>query len=430
MANALMRSPAGCVGANLLRTLGVNTRNSTRTESNEQTQTRSNGQADVTIYTPGGTTTHMDPNALAEVMANSLAQSLAPILTPIKESITSNNNPSTGTTQHLPTPPKFGVVIQDGNTMYFWMGGKPKADWSGLECLTTPSHPSQTWSVDRTYSRKSAAKAVSEAKFSPVYNGDAMEWANYLSFLKTFTEQNGMEQLGFIPHPTKPGEVFDILENPHLVARDKALIEKADKLIRSQANAWEEDNHAVFWDVLMKTISKDMRGKVTGINTRKDSYLILYCKIMQESSALTMVSINEISAQARAIHIDQFEGQNVRDACEKFRTVVLPLMHTNLYEPAMLLPLIDSFQHCIPMDDPNWTRWWPEMSVRYQNPMIKCCEDMLTKEFVPATHQNDQLKEDGLDCESQLKAWTHEYEYLVINCYWPAALNPVDTKAP
>ena len=111
--------------------------------------------------------------------------------------------------------PLMGKVLTIAGKQMILMGGKPKADWSGLD-QPSKNHPNQYRSLDPC---KSYKVPLGLKPLDPVWSKTDRLSTLQNHVLQTLTN-NGMEQHAWLPHPHKPTEMVNAVLNPFLFGRN------------------------------------------------------------------------------------------------------------------------------------------------------------------------------------------------------------------
>ena len=152
----------------------------------------------------------------------------------------SNNNASGNTANvnqravYRPTKPKFGNVTQTGSeTWTAWTGGKPLADWSGLE----DDNPSM---INPNQFRSSSVTSRAKSQYYRVQGMSTKltRDSNLLTFQKKFMKHLVLHRLNtttYVKDPTDAMETVSVVDNHSRFNLDKA-VKEGNNL---KENKWE-----------------------------------------------------------------------------------------------------------------------------------------------------------------------------------------------
>ena len=139
-----------------------------------------------------------------------------------------SNNGTGSQVNALVTRPTMGGIVDAHTTV---VGGKPKADWTGLEKAVTTLSPGQLRQFYHDAKAKKYREQGREEKF-----GKTSNLSTFARDTKEHAEDKGLDTVTYLPSPTDPREMLSILTSYSLYP-DVATVEN---LIRFQRSKYDD----------------------------------------------------------------------------------------------------------------------------------------------------------------------------------------------
>ena len=254
---------------------------------------------------------------------------------------------ATGVVAPMTTPPKFGGQLP-GSTTAVWVGGKPKADWSGSQ-RTFPMTPLCARGLDPGSEMKSYTKRVSgcEVKFKR----DDPEF-NLLAFADEalrHMEKHGMDTV-FYMNGTK--ELFTY--------HTKFTKDEVDKFIKDSFLAvgsappkfdeWAKTacDESAEWLLgsLDETLKSSLRPQLVGRPSGPQLWMMIVAEVQSDS----LWRCDEMVKQFEKLSLSAFPGENVREFCVKAHSLLIQLERDDQLPNTHLLHIVDCFTACSVLD--------------------------------------------------------------------------------
>ena len=173
-------------------------------------------------------------------------------------------------TAFKPKQPIMGGLVQTSATDYCaWTGGKPKADWTGLD-PTAAKEPKDAYQY-RPGSPGSAQKSLQyrETGMTKKFTRSS-NLLNFVSEVKTYLIATGMDTIAYRPSPDDPNEVLFVVTDYSILTQDsthyneETFVSKFDSFDRSN------DTSATKW--LRNSVDDDLLDDLTDRLSITDSF--------------------------------------------------------------------------------------------------------------------------------------------------------------
>jgi hypothetical protein len=183
-----------------------------------------------------------------------------------------------------PTPVMGGVSKVNAIEQVAWTGGKPLADWSGLDpkSPTSPVSPNQYRSASVSTSQKSHYYRTTglDDKFKEKDDLPLFEhkvWKHLCN--------HGMDSISYVPDPQDKTIMLSCVEN-----HSRFTVESISMLIQDQLlkyDAYDHSNNAAAIDFLLESLSPDLAKDIRRAKNDDDSFPVVFMhfiKIIRSSS--------------------------------------------------------------------------------------------------------------------------------------------------
>ena len=331
-----------------------------------------------------------------------------------------------------PKDPLMGEVITVDGKRLIRMGGVPNCKWTRL-ISKSKMHPNQFRSVDPTkhYKVGYGLKALEPA------------WTKQtkLSVLQNHIHQHlvasGMEQHEYLPDPHKPTRMVNVILKPHLFARDLEATTNSVKSIAKCYDGYDQGNDQLAHKFLLDCLDSELNEKVGGLDHSDDLFLVTWIKVVRNWTILTRERAQAIKKQVQDYRIQQVPGMDLSVAAAYLLPRLNALKETREIDPVDLLGFLKSLHGVYPVESEHHLPWWTEINGEIIKPLKDACDKAKlemrkgpceVEEFlIKAT--KDGTKHKGLDYKSILETLEVKYDKAYHSEEWPAAKDPVDSKA-
>ena len=187
----------------------------------------------------------------------------------------------------------------------------------------------------------------------------------------------------------------------------------------------------------MQCLDSELNEKVGGLDHSNDLFLITWIKVVRSWSIMTRERAQAINSQVKAYRIQSVQGMNLSVAVAYLRPRLNALLETREIDPADLQGFLKSLHGVYPVESEHHLPWWTEINNEIIRPLKEACDKAklemrkgpceVEEYLIKAT--KDGTKDKGLDYKSILEALEAKYDKAYHSEEWPAAKDPVDSKA-
>lgn len=331
-----------------------------------------------------------------------------------------------------PKGPLMGEVLSIDGKHMIRMGGVPNCMWTKLT-RKSKMHPNQFRSIDPT---KHYKVGLGLKPLDPVWTKGTK-----LSVLQNHVHQHlvasGMEQHEYLPDPHKPTRMVNVIMKPHLFARD---LESTTKAVKSQAklyDGYDQGNDQMAHEFLLSCLDSELNDKVGGLDHSDDLFLVTWIKVVRSWTIMTRERAQAIKKQVQAYRIQSVPGMDLSVAVAYLRPRLNALLETREIDPSDLQGFLKSLHGVYPVESEHHLPWWTEINSEIIKPLKEACDKAKlemrkgpceVEEYLMKSTK-DGTRDKGLDYKSILETLESKYDKAYHSEEWPAAKDPVDSKA-
>lgn len=232
--------------------------------------------------------------------------------------------------------PIMGIRLSTTSVL---VGGKPRADWSGLdgESAGTPDcrrFVPGTSAEERGYGKRCTIKDFEFSRKCDIYD--------MMSRLTIHAKTYGLDTTLYVVNPDNPNEVLFV---PQYYNRLNHLLEKAKAVeLAKKWDAYDKENDAALVTLLRNSLDKDMRASLNPyLDFEQLPASVILMMICNEIKPTTLLSFDNDRAQLMRKKIKSFTGHDVKKFCEAIRPDLRRLEQAHELTKYVLLWLIDCF---------------------------------------------------------------------------------------
>ena len=236
----------------------------------------------------------------------------------------------------------MGGLVQTSSTDWCaWTGGKPKADWSGLDstAVQTPSDDYQYRPTSPGSSQKSTKYRETglDTKF-----GRDDHLLDFIDSVKEYLVRTGMDTIAYLPDPTDSTKMICILDQYSKYDLQPAISSARSLSLKFDRYDRNNDNSAKLW--LLDSISDDLKKEIKDRLTQSDGFAAHWLQLIHQ---IQSVSFNRFAGVKNDIEhnltIFAFPGQNVKLLATAFLDKARELDNHGYYEHRLTLVMLDRF---------------------------------------------------------------------------------------
>ncbi len=331
-------------------------------------------------------------------------------------------NPSASSTSTRPTAPLMGIVeeVYAGSNLFnFKLGGKPKADWSGIELPNeTKENNFRFRPVNVTKDkyievRKKALKSTFAANSSTV---------TPLLELEERAKAIGLDTYLYLPNPSDKTEMLLITKHYPVFIANITETTKIAQDIRSKFDNNDKREDATLHSVIKASCSKDILDRLQYSMKDNDTAALFLLKVMERAVHSSSGYYDKVRDQLKSLQPRQFTGENIEAMCLKGMELIEILKGANRLSPDDFLRFVKNFA-IISMTTGQYVH------------EIECLISTLSKAIREKVHLPqdkvwEQLVAQNLDPITLIESITTFYRTEISDGSWAAAKLPSSSRTP
>ena len=320
----------------------------------------------------------------------------------------------------IPLKPKFGGLKKvDAKRWSAWTGGKPKADWTGLE-------DPDPQSINVTQYRSTSM--TSEAKGLKYQIGGLENKLTQTGDLQTFQKKvmkhlvaYGLDTVTYVPNPSSSTEVVSII-NQHGLYTLKDGSALGNRIKEREFDSYCHDNDRDAKDFVLNSVDEELESQLYQDCQEEDSFVAMWLTLIH---IVRLVSINRFDAikeRIRSRKISDYPGENVETILTDFLTDYKDLHSAQMYNQNLTLTMLTAIMEAGGTANEDFKYPLREIQKNLKQKLLEIRHMSYTQ-----AHEAMVLAE--LDVPSMLKQVKLEYRSQHDEGNWPAALITTDGKA-
>ncbi len=338
--------------------------------------------------------------------------------------------PQTGGTQtpagtiavipYKPTAPKYGGIQETGpQTWDAWTGGKPKADWSGLE------DPSPSI-IKATQFRPKSVSSQSKSRHYRVKGSDTKFTRDddLLTFQKKIMKHfktHGLDTITYLEDPTDPTRVVSVIDD-HARFNHKAGVKKANETMEAHYDSYAKSDDSEATEYLIDSLDPALENQLYESCTESDSFAAHWLKLIQIIRSVSIERFDKIKSTLKGRKASDYAAENIESMCTDFLNDFKELNGAGMYDQNLTLTMLNSLMEA-----------GGNVNEDYRYPLRGLKERLDTK-LLEIRHMGyDKAQQvmisDELDAQSVLTQAKEHYRKALDNGKWPAASHAKDSKA-
>ena len=228
-----------------------------------------------------------------------------------------------------PMAPRMGDCCQvSAKKFEIWVGGKPQADWSGLDSSANYEYPGQ----HRPIYAHHASKAKTARLEAPEPNPKFKKGSDIGQFAKDFLkllEQRGLDTVTYLPDPLDPTKMLSVITDyPRF---DQEIVASQSKLIVNKWDQMDRHNDEEVTELLFKVLHPDLAADLKK-KTDGKKCVVVWMKMIQKTQDVSINDVKTLRAEIKKLRLVNYPGQNVELLTTAFTTVAEKLDAKKQYD--------------------------------------------------------------------------------------------------
>ena len=326
-----------------------------------------------------------------------------------------------GDVEGKPPKPIMGAIIALAKDSWSaWTGGKPNADWTGLDSsaqLETPS-PNQLRPVYVSAAQKGYTHRRTGMNTPFNSTDDLISFQNAVWDHLTDT---GMDSIAYLPDPTDGTKMTNVVK-----AHARYTVQSAEVLVRNQLvryDKYDKTNDKAARAYLLASLVPTLSNKVSEKLEDTDPFPIVWLQFLKSIQSTSIERFEDLKNSIKLRLPSQYSGENLELLAAQFRKDALELTTAGQYDHNLTLSMIKIF--LLAGGTGNEDFRFPLRSTKQ-----RLEQALLDIGFKEKTAANDHMVSLKLTYKDVCTQAEDTYRTLYDRKEWPPARSVRDSKAP
>ena len=343
--------------------------------------------------------------------------------------MTESDNESTGTssgatttTMFKPTKPKFGGIKEVGpKTWAAWIGGTPKADWSGLED-DNPKEitPNQFRSTSISGQAKSQSYRVMGLTNKFGKDDDLQDFGRKV---KEHFIEHGLDTTTYLMDPTKKKSVVSVLDN-HALFNMKDGVEEANDWRTNEFDEYllgaDRDGKKFLLNSLDPYLETQLRAKVRD----DDCFTAYWLRLIHIIKSVSVDRFEKIKDRIKSRKLSDYASEDIEQLATDYLKDFKELESAGMYDHNLTMKMLNTIMTAGGDSQEAEDFRYPLRDIKQ-----KLNTQLLTIRHMDYHSATTSMNNVELDVQSVLEVAKDEYRKIHDEGKWPAASNAKDSKA-
>ena len=325
------------------------------------------------------------------------------------------------TSPFLPPTPKMGGISKvNANEQVAWTGGKPLADWSGLDPKSpkSPISPNQYRSASVSTSQKShfyrttgLIDKFKEKDDLPLFEHKVWK---HLS-------NHGMDSISYVPDPQDKAVMLSCVEN-----HSRFTVESITVLIQDQVieyDAYDHSNDSAATDFLLDSLSPELAKDIRRAKNDNDPFPVVFMHLIKIIRSSSLSRFDHLKTTIREKKASSYAGQDLTKLASDLQEAAKELDTAGQYDHNLTLVMLDTFLDAGGAGNEDFR--YPLRALK-----LKLEEALLTISFMSPKDANAKMQKEGLTYKAICNKAVEKYRAQYDENKWPPARHVKDPKAP
>ena len=337
----------------------------------------------------------------------------------------SNTPTGTGFVIFKPDEPVMGGLVQTGREDWTpWVGGKPKADWSGLDDTTPDIDPNQFRPTSAGSAQKSKKYRVDAIDKVITKGGDLLVARKAL---EEKMKEYGLDTISYLPDPEEENKglsasttMLSVLTHHSRFTTEKAT--EGAKRYYAKFDRYDRANNADAKELLYKSLDQEIKDELDLVKQDMDTFIEWWMEVVSIIRAPTSDRFEELKKMFRNRKIDSFKGHDIVKISLAYQEEWKELDAAGIYSHDLTAIMLNELMEA---DGGN------ESFLYKLRPLKDELDEVLLGEirYMDYVSAKSHIEKKKLDVPSILKKARTAYTTLKEKGKWKVAANANDSKA-
>ena len=244
-----------------------------------------------------------------------------------------------------PADPLMGTceeTYKGSGSFFYVFGGKPKADWSGIEDLNQRSMSDLCFrSLDPISGQKSVhhrTKPLSP-KFGMKNNLTDFQsdvWDHLLKF--------GLDTVSYLPDPRDTNKVLCTVNKHAQFTGDMSIVEGLSNRLALKFDIWDKKHDNEAKTFLLNSLAEDLKKNFKPFhNKEKDTFAVTWLKLIHYLVSSNSKTFDKLKDDIRRIRPQLYPGQNIEKMAADYIEKAEELVNAGYFDHSLILNMVDGF---------------------------------------------------------------------------------------
>ena len=324
-----------------------------------------------------------------------------------------------------PKDPLMGTceeTFMGSNVFYYVFGGKPKADWSGIQDLSDRSMSDLCFrSLDPVAGQKSShyrTKGLS-TKF-----GTKSNLADFQTEVWDHLVKHGLDTISYLPDPRNNSQVLCAVTKHAQMTGDMRKTEALAQYTLNRFDTWDKKHDSEAKSFLLASMTEDLKKDFKPFYDKEtDTFALVWLKLIHYLVSSTSRTFDKLKDDVRNIKPQQYAGQNIEKMSADYIQKSEELVNAGYFDPSLILNMVDGFL-CASKDAKGTFH-------HNMNDLRRKVEKLQQATlFMSRQDQMDEYARERLSYKDVCFAAVKEYKTLCDDNMWEPKKLPKDRQAP
>ena len=233
-------------------------------------------------------------------------------------------------------------TYKGSKSYHLLFGGKPKADWSGIEDPDSrTSSDLQFRSLDPVAGQKSTVyrqKGLSK-KFDPKQNLN-----DFADSVWDHLTKYGLDTVSYLPDPRDRSKALCVVKKHSQYTADMEKVTEIAKSLQSKFDSWDKKHDKEAKTFLLDSLSDSLlKGFKPFHNKDKDTFAMTWLKLVFYLVTSTTDTYDKLKDDIRRITPQEFPGQDIEKMSAKYLELTEILVNAGYFDTSLIMNMVDGF---------------------------------------------------------------------------------------
>ena len=299
-----------------------------------------------------------------------------------------------------------------------WVGGKPRADWKGLDD-DAPKEYLRAFQVRTVSDKKYSERVAGPAEENEKFNKKTGDFSRFQDNLQQHLIKHGMDTIAYLRNPLDSTKMlFIISEHPkYTLTKVKELMAEQIKLY----DKYDRNNNISARDFLLNSLEKSFRRQVQDQSREVSSFPELFMVVVNIVTHDSPQHWEQVKREMRSLLPQNYGGQDIMALTQNFAEKARPLIAAGLYDHTLTGKLLANII----------TADWPETPKFELMYISKNLTDAITEiRFLDRSVADAKMRKDKLWYTDIIESANTKYLVSLKDGEWAPKRSATDSKAP